>query len=52
MATNIDIGTTTWSQVMWKKEEREKDTRETLKCSVMAVHVDFLNSKWQQHLLS
>ena len=29
MATNIDIGTTTWSQVIWKKEEREKEKRNT-----------------------
>lgn len=43
MATNIDIGTT-WIQVIWKKEEREKEKRNT-EMSVMAVQVDFLNSK-------
>ena len=29
MATNIDIGTTAWSLVIWKKEEREKEKRNT-----------------------
>ena len=28
METNIDIGTT-WSQVIWKKEERETEMRNT-----------------------